>query len=141
MKFSVIFHSRCRNVHIHATDRSIFMFDGINGFDRFQNVLDRIVNRILARFDGKTFVALILQCNDFCADLVLGEFLAGNVLVDGMIRTVHTSVHTIIGKIKRGKHYDTVAIKILFDLLCQCIDFLHLFFLLTGKKNRRLTVA
>ena len=32
-----------------------------------------------------------------------------------MIRAIHTTVHTIIGKIQRGKKNDTVAIKILFD--------------------------
>ena len=96
---------------------------------------------ILSCFQSKTLVALILKSDNFRADFLLGQLFAGDVLVDGMVGTVSTAVYAIVGKVQRRKHYNTVAVKILFDLLGQSIDFLNLFRGFAGKKHGGIPVA
>ena len=43
------------------------------------------------------------------AYLLLREFLAGDGTVLGMIRAIDATVHAIVGKVKRGKHHNAVA--------------------------------
>ena len=95
-QFPVIFH-RCRsNVYIHSADRSVFMFDAVNRLDTFQHIFDRIVDRILARFDCETLMSHILQCDNLITDLLLSQFDTRNMLIFVMIRTIGTSIDTII---------------------------------------------
>ena len=41
----------------------------------------------------------------------LREFAAAYLLVFGMIRAISTAIYTVIGKIERGKHNNTSAVK------------------------------
>ena len=100
------------------------MFDAVNSLDTVKNIFERVVDRIFAGFNGKTLVSHILQGDDFTPDFFLCHLLSGDVFVPCVIRTVFASIDTVIGQIERGKHNDTVAVKFLFDLLCQCINFL-----------------
>ena len=52
-----------------------------------------------------------------------------------MVRTVSTSVDTVVGQIERRKHDDTVSVEIFFDLFCKCINFFIFLFDITVKKN------
>ena len=141
VKLPVIFHGGCSDVYVYPADGAVFVFDGINGLDRFQYVFNGIVDGILSCFQGKTLVALILKSDNFRADFLLGQLFAGDVLVDGMVGTVSTAVYSIVGKVQRRKHYNTVAVKIFFDLLGQSIDFLNLFRGFAGKKHGGIPVA
>ena len=100
------------------------MLDAVDGLDGFQNVFQGIVHRVLAGFNGKALVTHILQGNDLLTDLLLGQLFAGNMAVLGMVRAVFTAIDTVVGKIKRGKHNDTVAIKFFLDFPGQLVDFL-----------------
>ena len=108
------------------------MVDGVDGLNGLQNVLDRVVDRILPGFNGQALVPHILQGNDLASDLFLGKLDAGNVFVFHMIRAVHTAVDAVVGEIERCEHDDAVAVEIFFDLLCQSVDLLIFFFDITG---------
>ena len=57
LKLPVIFHGGCSDVYVDPADGAVFVFDGINGLDRFQYVFNGIVDGILSCFQGKTLVA------------------------------------------------------------------------------------
>lgn len=79
------------------------MFDGIDRLNAFMNIINGIVDRIFSGFNGKTFVAHILKCNNLCGNLLLGQLFPGNVFVFQMIGTVGAAVDTVVGQIKRRK--------------------------------------
>lgn len=58
-----------------------------------------------------------------------------------MIWTVHTAVDTVVGKVERSKHDDTVSVKFLLDLNGQVKDLLYQLFILTCQQDRGLPVA
>ena len=90
--------------------------------DAFQDVLDGVVHWVFTGFQGQSFVAHILQGNDFLLDFFLGQFLPGNVLVLLVVGTVHTAVDTVVGQVQRGKQDDTLAVDLVFDLFGQVVD-------------------
>ena len=96
---------------------------------------------ILSGFQGKAFMPHVLQGDNLAAYLLLREFLAGNGTVLGMIRAIDATVHAIVGKVKRGKHHNAVAIEFPFDFTCQMIDALHQFRLVTFQQQGRLPMG
>lgn len=56
------------------------------------------------------------------------------MLIFLMIRTVHTAVYAIVGKIQRGKQNDSVSVEFFLDLRCQIIHILNL--LRNGQARR-----
>ena len=98
-QLAVVFHGSGGNVDIDPADSPIFMFDAINGLDRFQYVLNRIPQRIFSCFQCQAFVSHVLQGNYLLTYLFLCQLFACYGLVLQMIRAVDASVHTIIGKI------------------------------------------
>ena len=44
-KLAVIFHGGGGNVYVNPADGAVFMFDGVDGVDAFQNVIYGIVDR------------------------------------------------------------------------------------------------
>ena len=141
LQFTVVLHGGCGNVDVHAADVTVFMMDGIDCFDGFQNVLDRVIDRVLPGFNGQALVTHILQGNDFASDLFLGKLDAGNVFVFHMIRAVHTAVDAVVGEIERGKHDDAVAVEGLLDLLSQLVHLCNLFRNVAGQQHRCLPVG
>ena len=135
-QFPVIFHSCRCDIHIHTADRTIFVFDGINGFDTFQHIFDGIVHGIFSRFQCKAFMPHILQCDDFRANLILRQFFAGDMFILKMVGAVQTAVDAIIGKIQRREHHDAVAVNVLFDLFCQRKDLCHFFRDITFQQHQ-----
>ncbi|GFI43335.1 hypothetical protein IMSAGC018_01004 [Lachnospiraceae bacterium] len=117
------------------------MLDAVNRIDTVQIVVHGIVDWVFSRFQCKTFVSHVLQCNDLAADFLLSQFFAGDVLVFHMVRTVGTAVYAIVRQVQRCKKYDTVAIEVFLDLLCQPEDFLIHFFVFAGKENGSLSVG
>ena len=115
------------------------MVDGIDGLDGFEDVFDRIVDRIFSRFDGQSLVSQILQGDDFPDGFPLvSAFFSEYVRFDCVIRTVGAAVDAVVGEIERCEHDDAVAVEILFDLLCQSVDLLIFFFGYHRLRERRL---
>ena len=75
-QFLVIFHRGRRDIHVDAADIAVFMVDGIDRLDGFEDVFDRIVDRIFSGFNGQSLVSHILQGDDFPADFLLCQLLS-----------------------------------------------------------------
>ena len=71
-EFPVVFHGGGGNVDVDAADRAVFMLDGINGVDTFEDVFDRVIDRVFTGFDGKALVSHILQGGHLADDVLLG---------------------------------------------------------------------
>ena len=117
------------------------MLDFIYGVNAFQVIIHGVVHRILAGLQSQTLVPHILERDDFLADLFLGQFLPCDMLVLHMIRTVGASIDTVVGKVQRGEHDDTVSVEILLNLFCQLEYLLVHGGVLTGKKHGGLSVG
>ena len=137
---TIIVHSGCCDIDVHSSDGAVFVFDAVNGVDAVQIVLHRVAYGIFSGFQRQTFMPHILQCNDFFADFLLGQLFSCDMFIFQMIRAVGTAVYAVVGQIERCEHDDPVPVEILFDLLCQFVDFLIFFFHLAGKKNGRFSV-
>ena len=83
----------------------------------------------------------ILERDDLFCDFLLCELLSCDVLVFHVIRTVKTSVHTVIGQIQRRKHNDTVAVESLLYLLGKVVHLLYLFGDIARQQNGGFTVC
>ena len=141
LELAVILDRGRRDVDIDAADRAVFVLDAVNRLDALEDVFDRIVDRVLARFDCQTFVTQILQCDDLGAHLVLGQLFARNVLVLRVIRAVNAAVDAVVGQIERRKNHDAVAVKRQFDLLGQAVHLLHLFRDVAREQHGRFPVG
>ena len=137
----IFFHSSCRNVHIHTTDSTIFMLNGINSLDTFQNVFNGVVHRVFPCFQCQTLMPHILQSHNFFDNFFLCQFFPGNVFIFGMIRAVHTAIDTVIGQIQGRKHDNTIAIKIFFQLFCQSVNLLDFIGHFTCQQYRSFSVG
>ena len=86
------------NVNIAATTVENYrkLKDAVDRVDALQDILDRVIDRILAGLDGQTLMSHILQCNDLCTDFILRQLFTGNVLIFNVIRTIYTAVDTIV---------------------------------------------
>ena len=96
LELAVVFNCSCCDIYIYTADSSVLVLDGIDSLDTFKDILDRIVYRILARFDSKALVSHILKSNDLLTDLFLSQLLTRNFLVLHMIWTVYALVYAII---------------------------------------------
>ena len=138
---AVIIYGRCGNIDVNAADRAVFMLDAVNGVDRIQIIIHRIVNRIFSGFQRQTLVSHILQGNDFLADFLLCQFFSGDMFIFQVVRTVGAAVDAVVGQIKRREHHNPVSIEIFFDLFRKFEDFLILFLVGTGEENGSFTVG
>ena len=129
----VVLNGGSRYIDIDTADGTVFMFDAVDGFDAFQNILDGVVDRILTGLDRQAFMAHILQGGHLADNILLCKLFSWYMAVLMVIRAVYTAVYTVIGKIQRCEHDYTVAVKILFNLLCKVIDFQNLIFHITGE--------
>ena len=111
------------------------MLDGVNGVDALENVLNRVVDRVLTSLNGKTLVTHILQRDKLAGDLFLRQLFAGDMAVFRVIRTVNTAVYAVIRQIQRRKHNNTVAVERQLDLLGQLIHLLDLFGNIAGQQH------
>ena len=140
-QLTVILHGSGRDVDVDPADIAVFVVYAVNRLDAVQNVFNRVVHRVLARFDGKALMAHVLQGDDLRFDLLLGQLFAGDVLILHVVRTVNTAVNAIIGQVKRGENDNAVAVKGQLDLLGNLIHLLNFFGNFAGEQNRRLPVG
>ena len=129
------------DVDVHAPDGAVFMLDAVDGLDAFQNVLDGVVDGVLAGLQGQALVAHVLQGDDFGPDFLLGEFFPRDVLVLMMVGAVDAAVHAVVGKVEGREEDDAVAVEVFFDLLRQGVDLLRLLGQFAGQENGGLTVG
>ena len=141
LQLAVVLHGGGSDVDIDTADGAVLMLDGVDGLDGLQNVLQRIIPGILAAFQRQTLVAHILQGDDLGPDFLLGQLLAGDVLVLTVVGAVGAAVDAVIAQVQGRKHDDTVAVEILLDLLGQRIDLLIPVFQLTGQQHGCFPVA
>ena len=64
----------------------------------------------------------VLKGYDLPADFLLAQFFPRDMFIFQVIRTVGAPVHTVVGEIEWGEKYNTVSVKIFFDLFCQPED-------------------
>ena len=113
----------------------------VDRVDALEDVLDRVVLRILTGLDRQSLVSHILKRDNFLTDFFLGEFLSRDRLVLRVIRAVQTSVDTVIREIKRREKHDSVTVVCLLDLFCDLEHLLDTFRIFTGQQHRRLSVG
>ena len=111
------------------------MLDRVNGVDALENVLNRVVDRVLTSLNGKTLVTHILQRDNLAGNLFLRQLFAGDMAVFRVIRTVNTAVYAVIRQIQRRKHNNTVAVERQLDLLGQLIHLLEFFGNIAGQQH------
>ena len=111
------------------------MLDGVNGVDALENVLNRVIDRVLTSLNGKTLVPHILQRDNLAGNLFLRQLFASDMAVFCVIRTVNTAVYAVIRQIQRCKHNNTVAVERQLDLLGQLIHLLDLFGNIAGQQH------
>ena len=97
LQLAVIFYGSSRNVYVYAADSAVFMLNRIDSLDAFQNVLNRIVYRVLAGLQSKTLMTHILKCNNLCTHLILRQLFASDMLISCMVRTIYAVIDAIIG--------------------------------------------
>ena len=141
LELSVILNRCCGDIYIYTADISVLVMNRINRLNTFENIFNRIINRILARFNGKSLMTHILEGNNLVLNFLLSELLSCDMLVFVMIRAVNTAVYAIVGKIKRSKHNDSVAVESKLNLICELIHLLNLLGNVAGKEDGSLSVG
>ena len=116
---AVVLYGRGCNVDIHPSDGSVLVLDAVNRLNGFQDVLNRVVYRIFARFQSQALVSHILQGNYLLPDFLLRELLPGDVLVLYMIGAIHATVDAVVGQVQRCEHHNPVAVELLLDFTGQ----------------------
>ena len=141
LKLPVILHCGGRYVHVDAAYGSVFMLYTVNGVNGLQHVFNGIVHRVLPCFQGQALMSHILQRHNLPADFILCQLLPWDMLVLGVVGTVHTPVDAVIGQVQRRKQHDAVSVEILFNLLRQLINFLVLVLQSAVQKHHGLPVG
>ena len=137
----VFFNSRGSDVDVDTTNHAIVMGGIINGVDAFEDILDRIVHRIFACFDGQTLVTHVFQGAHFGSDFFLGQLLAGDVLVLGVVWAVNAAIDAVVGQVQRREHDDAVAVEVLLDLLSQRHDLGVFLRIVAGQEHGSFSVG
>lgn len=96
LELSVIFNSGCGYINVDATNCAVLVIYAVNILDSLENVLNRVVYGVFARFDCKTLMPHILKCDYLRANLVLRELFSGNMLILHMIRAINAAVHAVV---------------------------------------------
>lgn len=109
----VVFDRRRGDVHVETADFAVLVLDRVDGLDRFEDVLDRIHLRVFARFEEKALVTEVLEGDHFATNLVLGEFLADDVLVLRVVRAVGAAVDAVVGEVEGSEENDAGTVDVL----------------------------
>ena len=140
LKPAIVFHRRGGDIDVHPSDIAVFVVDGVDRFDTFEDIFYWVQQGMLTGFDRQALVPHILKRNDLCADFVLRQLFTGNMRILQVIRTVDAAVDTVVGEIQRCEHHDAIAVEGLLDLVCKAVHLLHFFGNVAGEQHRRLTV-
>ena len=141
LEAAVVFDRRGGDVDVHAADRAVFVLDAVDRFDALEHIFNRAVDRILARLEREALVAHVLQRDDLPHDVLLGELLAGDVLVVVVVGAVTALVDAVVGEVEGGEHDDAVAVVLLLDLHRERVDFFDVGGVLALEQHRRLAVG
>ena len=141
VQFTVVFNGRRRDVDVHAPDRTVFVLDRVNRLDGLKDVLNRVVLGVLAGFQKKPLVTQVLQRNHLPADIVLGELLADDVLVFGVVRAVCAGVDAVVGEVQGREKNDALTVDVFLHLNCGLHDFFIAVGKVAGQKHRRFAVG
>ena len=131
----VVFDRRRGDVHVETADFAVLVLDRVDGLDRFEDVLDRVHLRVLARFEEKTLVTEVLQSDHFAADLVLGELLADDVLVLRVVRAVGAAVDAVVGEVEGSEENDAGTVDVVLHGLSRFEDAGVAVFEFAGEEN------
>ena len=52
LELAVVFDGGGGDVDVDPADGAVFVLDGVDGLNTFEDVLNRVVDRVLARLDG-----------------------------------------------------------------------------------------
>ena len=96
VQFTIIFDTGCGNIDINAANGAVFVFDAVNSFDAFQNIIQWIIYRVFTCFQSQALMSHILKCDNFAADFILSEFFSGDVFVYTVIRAINAAVNTVV---------------------------------------------
>ena len=83
----------------------------------------------------------ILKRDNLSLNLFLSQLFAADVLVLKVVGAVNAAVYAVVRKVERREHYNTVAVKVLFNLLGKGVNFLDFFLVIAGKKHACLAVG
>ena len=141
LELAVVLHGGGGDVDVDAADVAVLVMHRVDGLDALQNVLDGVVLGILTCLDGQTLVTHILEGDDLGAHLLLGQLLAGDLLVLEVVGAVDTAVDAVVGEVERGEHDDAVAVEGQLDLLGDLVDLLDLLGNVAGQEDGGLAVG
>ena len=116
------------------------MMNAVDGVYALQHVFQRVHRRVLAKFDGQTFVSHVLKRNHLGLYLFLRQFLSSYILVLCVVRTVYTSVHAVVRQIQWSEQYDSVSVQFVLDFPCQLESLLVYLSIRTFQQSQRLSV-
>ena len=141
LELAIIFHGGCGNVDIHPANRTVLVFDRIDGLNALQHILNGTVYRVFTGFQRQTLMAHILQSNNFLPDFFLCQLAAGDMLIFVMIWTVQTSIDAVVGQIQRSKNYNSVAIKSILNFCRTVKNPLNNIWVFTQQQQNSFPVA
>ena len=93
---AVVFHGGGGYVYIHAADVAVLVMNAVYGMDAFEDIVNRVMDGVFARLDGKTLVALVLERDDLGTQFLLRQLFPRYVLVLRVIGTVYAAVYAVI---------------------------------------------
>ena len=141
LEHPVFFHGGGRDVHVDAADGPVLVADAVDGADAVEDVADGVHGGVLARFQGQTLMAHVLQGDDLAGHFLLGQLFADDVLVAGVVGAVDAAVDAVIGQVQRREHDDAVAVELVLDAVGQPVQGLYPVRQLTGQQDGGFPVA
>ena len=141
LQLAEVLHRGGGDVDVDAPDVAVFVVDAVDGPDAVQDVLDGVVDRVLARFDGQPFVPHVLQRDDLAPDLLLRQLLARDGLVRRVVGAVEAAVDAVVGEVERREDHDAVPVERQLDLLRDLVHPRHLVRQLAGQEHGGLPVG
>ena len=140
-QFSVVLNCCRSDIYVNSSDITILMVNAVDRLDALEDILDRIVLRILTCLDRQSLMTHILKCDNFLTDLFLSKLLSRDRLILCMIRAVQASVDAVIREIQRREKHYSVSVVCLLDLFSDLEHLLDAFRIFTGQQHRRLPVG
>ena len=141
LEFFIVFDSSCGDIYVYTADSSVFVVNAIYRLYALEDIFDRVIDRVFARFYCEAFMSHILKRDDFFFYFLLGEFFSRDSFILRVVGAIDTSVDTIVRQIKRCEHYDSVTIELELYLLGYFIHFLYFFGDITREKHRCFAVG
>ena len=140
VELAVVFDRRRGDVDVQTANGAVLVLDRIDRLDGFEDVFDRVVFLMFARFEKKTLVAEVLQSDDFAFDFFLRELLALDVLVLRVVRAVGAGVDAVVREVERRKENDAGAVDVFLHAHGRVEDLLVDVFQVAGEEHGRFTV-